>query len=629
MKSIITIFAALLIFSCRAQSKQITNVKTEAQSATTQFSEDESIIQLENRSRRKFDNAVIADLDQDGFLDLLLMEHSRRVELYWNNNGVYEKGEPFIFGDTHGIAVGDYNFDGIVDILVQPGGGDGKNPRKVRLYQAFPNRTIKKEGDYKHFKGGRGRATKLVDIDQDGKLDLITSAFPTLKALDKGNVVYNSDTALAFKFSQYLPHADRMSMRTSLIDYNGDNITDIIFHGGQEMVLVKGLADGKFVDASKTVFGDLPKINLVNSISEIDFDNDGDNDLFLTRSKLPFDSESEYDAETKSFYFFARRNAFNFENIEVDGDLEIENLQMAYPNFDIFLGAEKKLWKRKEDKHGHHDLKITQAEAQGFPEDTKANGLYIGHIGNGKWRIAGYTNSPTSGVLHHVTKSPEIIASKKLPAKLLENRDGTFVDVTEAFGINIAEQTTSTAVGDFNNDGWSDIFVLRYGNSATENKHILLLNKGGKSFESVNSHGLITKELGATGMGADAFDYDKDGDLDIVCANERGRWHLFTNNHTSMTNKYVVVDVGYAPSGKATAMGAVLKIKACGNTYKRIVGATSSSYSHSFNTQLHVGLGNCSKIESASVLYTNGEEVDVPIRKLNTIYTIGSKTLKK
>ncbi|WP_299184049.1 CRTAC1 family protein [uncultured Aquimarina sp.] len=616
-------FVNIFTISCVAQSKNSINVSNNELT----FSENDNIISLENRNRRKFDNAVIADLDQDGFLDLLLTEHSRRVELYWNNKGIFEKGDSFISGDTHGIAVADYNLDGVIDILVQPGGGDGKNPRKLKRYQVYPNREIKYIGQFEHFDGSRGRAVKFVDVDKDGKLDLITSSFPSIKGLDKGNIIYNSDDELTFKFNQYLPHADRISMRTSLLDFNNDNITDIIFHGGQKMILVKGLENGGFVEVTKEVFSNISDINLVNSISQIDIDNDGDNDLFLTRSKLPFASESEYDSPTKTFYFFARRNDFNFEEIEVKGDLVIENLQMAHPHFDIFLGAKKKLWKRTNDRHGHHDLILKPEDGIGFPESTEDNGLYIGYIGNNRWRISGYTDSPTSAVLHNVETAPKLITQKKLPAKLLENKDGRFFDVTSDYGINIKEQTTSTAVGDFNNDGWSDIFVLRYGNPAKKNKHILLLNRKGKSFESIEKHGLITEELGATGMGADAFDYDNDGDLDIVCANERGKWHLFTNDYNSKSDKHVIVNVGYSPSKKVTAMGAVLTINACGNVYKRIVGETSSSYSHSFNTQLHVGLGTCEKIESATVLWSNGEQENVFIDRLNTKYTIGKNTI--
>ncbi|MCL7752658.1 VCBS repeat-containing protein [Polaribacter sp. Z022] len=612
---------SVFVLGCVTQSKTTSKLITKAKTNVT-FSENSDIIPLEDRNRRKFDNAVIADLDQDGFLDLLLTEHSRRVELYWNNNGVFELGKPFIFGDTHGIAVSDYDFDGKVDVIVQPGGGDGKNPRKPRYYHVNKDRTIEKGGEFKHFEKGRGRAAKFVDIKKDGKLDLVTSAFPTLKALNKGNILYTNDNKSTFKFNSYISNADRMGMRTTLLDFNNDGITDILFHGGRKLVLVEGLIDG-YKEVTKQVLGDLSKTNLVNSVSQIDFDNDGDFDLFLTRSKHPFDAESDYDAVNKRFYFFARRTKFDYNNIKVKGDLKIENLQMAFPNFDVFLGANKKLWKRKNDKHGHHDLTITKEEAKGYPEDTKKKALYIGYLGNGMWRIGGHTNSPTSAVLHNVMTSPEIIKLKDLPAKLLENKEGKFIEVTKNFGIDIAEQTSSSAIGDFNNDGWSDIFVLRYGESSKSTKQILYLNHEGKTFKRDENHGVITKELGATGMGADAFDYDNDGDLDIICSNERGKWHLFTNNFTSSSNKYVTVKVGNSPTGKATATSAVLTIKSCGKIYKRVVGETSSSFSHSFNTYLNVGLGTCNKIEFAEVVWTNGEKKKLEISTLNKIYTVG------
>ena len=619
--SLVFLFGSALLTNCAAQKN--TNSLVEPM-----FSENSKIIPLEERSRRKFDNAVIADLDQDGYLDLLLTEHSRRVELFWNNKGTFVKGKPFIFGDTHGIAIGDYDFDGRVDILVQPGGGDGKNPRKLGYYQVNLDRSIVGGDDFKHFEGSRGRATKLIDIDHNGSLDLITSAFPRLDALDKGNRLYKSDSELTFKFVDYLPNADRMGMRTSLTNFNNDKSLDILFHGGQKIVAVQAKDNGTYTEVTNEVLAELSKTNLVNSVSEIDFDNDGDFDLFLTRSKHPFDSESDYDSEKKTFYFFARRTAFDYNNLKIEGNLKIENLQMAYPNFDIFIGSKKREWQRTEDNHGHHDFSLSPEEAKGWPADTSKKGLYIGYLGDGLWRIGGHTNSPTTAVIHNVLSKPETIKLKDLPAKLLENRDGKFVDVSAAYGIDIKEQTTSSAIGDFNNDGWADIFVVRYGNPAQETKQILYLNQKGKSFVRSEYHGIITKELGATGMGADAFDYDKDGDLDIVYANERGRWHLFTNNSKSNSNNFIEVNVGYSPSGKATAMGAILTFNACGNTYKRIVGQTSSSYSHSLNTYLHVGLGSCETIKNAKVNWSNGETIEITIDGLNKIYSAGKIKLK-
>ncbi|WP_428982882.1 ASPIC/UnbV domain-containing protein [Paraglaciecola aquimarina] len=47
----------------------------------------------------------------------------------------------------------------------------------------------------------------------------------------------------------------------------------------------------------------------------------------------------------------------------------------------------------------------------------------------------------------------------------------------------------------------------------------------------------------------------------------------------------------------------------------RVVGATSSAFSHSANNHLHVGLGRCNKIENAIVMWSNGETraVDMPV----------------
>lgn len=583
----------------------------------TIFSENLNVIQFEDRSRRKFDNALIADLDQDGFLDLLLIEHSRRVELYWNNKGTYVQGKPFILGDTHGMAVCDYNNDGIMDLFVQPGGGGGKKPSRTLLYQITKDRKISGGNAFENFESSRGRAVKFIDIDKNGQLDLITTSFPPNNAINRSHFLYEKNENPQFKFVNFLPYGDRFNMRTLLTDFNNDGISDVVFYGGDKMVFVQGVCNSEFKDVTQQVIG--KNISDVSSVSEIDFDNDGDFDLFLTRSKEPFDTEIDYDEKAKTFYFFIRSKAVQLEDINVEGNFKLENLQMAYPDFDVFFGAEKRLFERKMDKHGDHAFELIPNQAQGWPEDTSKKGLYIGYVGNGMWRIKVDTESPTSAVIHNVFKKPNTIALKEMPAVLLENDNGHFTDGSATYGLNISEQTSSAAVGDFNNDGWADIFMLRYGKSASVIEQFMYLNNEGKQFNLVQDHGIIRNELGATGMGADAFDYDNDGDLDIVYCNERGLWHLFTNT-TKTNNNYIVVNVGNSPSKKVSAMGAVLTFNACGNQYKRVVGATSSPYSQSFNTFLHVGLGTCKTVENVTITWSNGESLKLNVTELNKIY---------
>lgn len=71
-----------------------------------------------------------------------------------------------------------------------------------------------------------------------------------------------------------------------------------------------------------------------------------------------------------------------------------------------------------------------------------------------------------------------------MPALLLENRSGKFVDVTDSLGIDIQEQTTSVAAADFNNDGFMDLAITPYGNMALPVEHYVLMNKQGKGFKS-------------------------------------------------------------------------------------------------------------------------------------------------
>ncbi len=90
------------------------------------------------------------------------------------------------------------------------------------------------------------------------------------------------------------------------------------------------------------------------------------------------------------------------------------------------------------------------------------------------------------------------------------NRDGTFTDVTAKAGVQAGGYGMGVAVGDYDGDGWPDLYVTQYGRS------ILYHNNGDGTFTDVTAKA----GLAAPGWASSAvwFDYDNDGRLDLfVC----------------------------------------------------------------------------------------------------------------
>ncbi|MDX2153988.1 MAG: CRTAC1 family protein [Bryobacteraceae bacterium] len=88
------------------------------------------------------------------------------------------------------------------------------------------------------------------------------------------------------------------------------------------------------------------------------------------------------------------------------------------------------------------------------------------------------------------------------------NRDGTFTDVSEKAGVAVPNAFgMGAAVGDFDNDGFPDIFVTAYG------RPTLYKNNGDGTFADITVKAGLTEPLWTTS--AVWFDYDNDGKLDL------------------------------------------------------------------------------------------------------------------
>ena len=92
------------------------------------------------------------------------------------------------------------------------------------------------------------------------------------------------------------------------------------------------------------------------------------------------------------------------------------------------------------------------------------------------------------------------------------NRDGTFADVTKAAGLDVEMYGMGVAVGDYDNDGFPDVFISCVGQSR------LFRNMGNGTFTDVTMAGGL---LGRQGLSTSAvwFDYDRDGLLDLFVCN--------------------------------------------------------------------------------------------------------------
>ncbi|MBI1940000.1 MAG: CRTAC1 family protein [Acidobacteria bacterium] len=138
--------------------------------------------------------------------------------------------------------------------------------------------------------------------------------------------------------------------------------------------------------------------------------------------------------------------------------------------------------------------------------EAKGSGLAFFDYDNDGWLDIYLTN----GIRFDETYTPENAPASHL---FKNNRDGTFTDVTARSGLARTAWQTGVCVGDYDNDGWDDLFCCFWGHN------ILFHNNGDGSFTDVTKKAGLYEERVRWGSGCTWVDYDRDGSLDLFVCN--------------------------------------------------------------------------------------------------------------
>ncbi|MDX6746675.1 CRTAC1 family protein [Polaribacter sp. PL03] len=593
-------------------------------------------VHLNTEKNWKYGGPTIADINNDGKYDLLLGNHDNTpIQLFWaqENNTFKEQKGLFPKADLHGMAAGDYDKDGDLDLLISLGGGNGSTPQPQRLLRNDNGKFVDAtEETGLSEMGARGRSVRWIDLDNDGDLDFLQiNAEQMVNEEIPRNLLFENNGNGTFTYKKSEAFEQINAERLLITDFNNDGILDLLtFSPYAAAEFWKGNNDFSFTNLSKEWLPkELQNIDQMSTAAQADIDNDGDLDYYLARGKSYYqiaNNSISFDEKLKRLDLRDEGNK-SHDGITFYADAAIQ-LSDFYrfprgpekPSIPLFIGSSK-----TEHKMPFDIQKVTQNEANGFPEILDKSGWYLGYLGEGKWRLewllktnlAWDVRASVVGVTKVVPDwTPQDLG---VPDVLLINEGTHFIDGSKHLPKESLENNWGITTGDFDNDGFNDFFLYRFGGLIQRSEDVIFKNKGNLEFESILTHGANNIPSKSHGdMGA-TFDYNLDGKIDILSGDDdNGQWHLYENETVSVNN-YALFRVGNSKSN-VDAYGAKVYITTKTGKQFKLIGSSSASHAQSFLNSVHFGLGKEKVIEKVEVVWRSGEKSTLTNLKANKIY---------
>jgi ASPIC/UnbV protein/VCBS repeat protein len=582
--------------------------------------------------------AAWGDFDGDGLPDLYVTNHLKEARLYRNQGGGKfadvtsgHFSPKDLGGDKHGAAWADLDNDGRPDLVQLTGAiqGAGSEPKRLFLNRGAKFEEVAESAGVAN-PYGRTRMPLWLDLDGDGKLDLIHGAearfddrTPPFTFMQQGGRFAEALEALKF--------ASRSVPFCIVTELNNDSHPELVCRVAGKNRTAQ-VFDTATLPAREL---DLLPVTAFEDIAAGDFDNDGAIDLFLARKNPP------------GAVAFGRPNRH-----EIIADLWINEADAAKPVGFSFRSSGELTFRIASvypgdaltaerihigEQGGHPDglgftLSPQTAGVAGTRYQPGAQpGLYVGLTPPDKWQVfvSPVKDTAAGGKAWHQQISVKVgstapiaelaamgdtARAEEAAGRLFMNRGGKLVEESDKRGVNErVVAAVNVVAGDFDNDMDLDLFVLGSGDVGRQ-ENLLLLNRGDGYFDVVPAAGGAGGPGAGVGDGVTMADVDGDGFLDLLVAtggsmgrslglpSEGGGYHLYRN--LGNANHWLEIDLEGSTSNR-DGIGARVQITAGGVTQTRIQdgGVHHRGQNHS---RLHFGLGRYTKGETITIRWPSG-----------------------
>ncbi|MCF2947464.1 CRTAC1 family protein [Paraglaciecola aquimarina] len=615
------------------------------------FIDNSKAANLDTESTYKYGGPSIGDIDNDGDYDFVLNNHNKVPTQLVTNLGNGQLSIKRLFNgapDLHGSALGDYDLDGDLDIILAHGGANGTSPSSYTLFKNTDMTFENVSGKVGIQTPARGRAPRWIDLDLDGDLDLALFNAKTPN-YDGPQTLFLDNQGNGTFEEVRIADIEKLNVEKPLVvDFDRDGKDDLLLYYPDKLSLWKNNGDFTFTNVSKKWLpSQIAQLENINGATDVDVNNDGLVDLYLANGR------SHYSISNKSLDFSPNSKKLDVNDngekgvtqieFTADGNIHLADVKLVFrqyrDGFPIFLGKDKQQtyiqpldFNRNDNRYpaeqenAPFELDFAPDQAQGWPEQRAESGLYIGYLGDKKWKAEWVRNKTIYwGVEFSLTGLNNVdydwpANNRNIQDVLLINKGTHFEDAGQEWNIPKGGNHWGVSRADFNNDGWQDLFVHRYGYLRERIADLLLLNTG-KGFEIVTSHGAFDPADTGHGDMGQAFDFNNDGLLDMLNGSEStGKWYLYLNQANKAGN-YIQFHVGYSPKQGIDPLSAEVTIETIdGKTFFQTVGSTGEVHSQSVINTVHFGLAQRNKIKSAKIVWRNGEEKSFGSLKANALY---------